>query len=231
MMMTPIGTKGSNVRIGLGISAVAETFMGQKPENTALKPLPQLQIVEKLEEKFEVGLMTEIPFAEMRKIAMAQTGGKTYEFNDGKQKITVLDMELFGNGDNLVIGTTLSGSLEGKVYIKGKPYYDAASRSLKMKDLDFDLDTKDKLVKTANWLAHGKFLKLMEPYFSIPVADQLEEAQKMIRSNLSGDAMNKKVKLNGNLTELRPGPMYVIPAGIRAIIYAKGNLEVKLAGF
>jgi hypothetical protein len=231
MMMTTIGTKGNNVRIGLGINAEAQTFMGQKPENTALRPLPRLQIVEKLEEKFEVGLMTEIPFAEMRKIAMAQVGGKTYEFNDGKQKINVLDMELFGNGDNLVIGTTLSGSLEGKVYIKGKPYYDAASRSLKMKDLDFDLDTKDKLLKTANWLAHGKFLKMMEPYFSIPVADQLEEAQKMIRSNLSGDAMNKKVKLNGNLTELRPGPMYVIPAGIRAIIYAKGNLEVKLAGF
>jgi hypothetical protein len=197
MMMTTIGTKGNNVRIGLGINAEAQTFMGQKPENTALRPLPRLQIVEKLEEKFEVGLMTEIPFAEMRKIAMARVGGKTYEFNDGKQKITVLDMELFGNGDNLVIGTTLSGSLEGKVYIKGKPYYDAASRSLKMKDLDFDLDTKDKLLKTANWLAHGKFLKMMEPYFSIPVADQLEEAQKMIRSNLSGDAMNKKVKLNG----------------------------------
>jgi hypothetical protein len=53
----------------------------------------------------------------------------------------------------------------------------------------------------------------------------------MIKENLSGDAMNKSVKLNGNLSELKPGAMYVRPTGIQAIIYAKGRLEVQVAGF
>ena len=231
IVMTPIGMKGNNVRVGLGINTLAETFMGAKPAASALIPLPVLKINEKMEEKFEVGLMTEIPFSQMKKIAMEQAGGKTYEFNDGKQKITVLDMEIYGHGDDLVVGTTLSGALNGKVFIKGKPYYDAASQSLKMKDLDYDLETKNGLLKTADWLAHGKFLKMMEPHFSIPVSAQLEEARKMIRENLTGDAMNKMVKLNGSLSELRPGAMFVRPEGIRAIIYAKGKLEVKVAGF
>jgi hypothetical protein len=231
IMMTPIGTKGKNVRIGLGITALAETFLGSKPGAAATQALPPLKIADKMEEKFEVGLMTEIPYTQMKKIAMDQAGGKTYEFNDGKQKITVLDIEIYGHGEDVVVGTTLSGALNGKVFIKGKPYYDAASTSMKIKDLDYDLDTKDKLVKTANWLAHGKFLKMMEPYFSVSVASQLDEARKMIKENLSGDAMNKTVKLNGNLSELKPGSIFVRPNGIQAIIYAKGRLDVQVAGF
>jgi hypothetical protein len=231
VMMTPIGMKGRNVRFGLGIGAVAETFMGTRPGSSGLISLPELKITEKLDEKFQVGLMTEIPFEQMRKIALDQVGGKTYEFNNGKQKITILDMELFGSGDDLIIATSMKGSLNGKVFIKGKPYYDAASESLKMKDLDFDIETRNKLIKTADWLAHGKFLSMMEPYFSIPLSSQLEDAKKLIRSNLTGDANNGKVKLNGSLSDLRPGPMYVIPNGVRAIVYASGKLEVKLAGF
>ena len=231
IMMTPIGNKGKNVRIGLGINAVAETFLGSKPGPARSEPLPLLKITDKLEEKFEVGLMTEIPYTQLRKIALDQVGGKTYDFNDGKQKITILDMEVYGHGEDVVVGTTMSGALNGKVYVKGKPYYDATSTSLKVKDLDFDLDTKDKLVKTANWLAHGKFLKMMEPYFSVSVASQLDEARKMIRENLSGDAANKAVKLKGNLVELKPGPIFVKPNGLQSIIYAKGRLEVMVAGF
>ena len=80
-------------------------------------------------------------------------------------------------------------------------------------------------------MANGSLLKMMEPYFSVSVASQLDEARKMIKENLSGDAMNKSVKLNGNLSELKPGAMYVRPTGIQAIIYAKGRLEVQVAGF
>jgi hypothetical protein len=231
ILMTPFGTKGQNLRIGLGIVAVAETFVGKKPESELFTALPNLQLAEKMDEKFEVGLIALIPFSQMKKIAMEQVGGKTYEFNDGKQKITVLDMEIYGQGEQLVIGTNLSGALNGKVFLRGKPYFDAASNSLKMKELDFDLETKNRLVNVADWLAHGKFLKMMEPYFSIPVDAQLDEARKLIQDNLNGEMMNKKVKMNGTLNQLRPGPMLVTPDGLRAVVFAQGKLEVQLNGF
>jgi len=63
------------------------------------------------------------------------------------------------------------------------------------------------------------------------VASQLDEARKKIKENLSGDGMSKTVKLSGNLSELKPGAMYVRPNGIQAIIYAKGKLDVQVAGF
>lgn len=231
IMMTPLSNKGRNVRVGLGMTAVTETFMGSKPTGAVMPTVPPLKLVDKMEEKFEVGMITEISYPQLKKMAMDQTGGKTYEFNNGKYKITVLDIDVYGHGDDVVVATTMSGSLAGKVYLKGKPYYDPATTSIKIKDLDYDLDTKNKLAKTADWLAHGKFLSMMEPYFSISVASQLEEGKKMIQENLAGNKFNKNINLNGKLNELTPGAMFVTPNGIQAVITAKGKLDVMVAGF
>ncbi len=129
------------------------------------------------------------------------------------------------------MATNLTGALNGKVYLKGKPFYDAPSTSIKIQNLDFELDTKNKLAKTANWLAHDKFLKLMEPYFSISVASQLEEGKKLIQENLAGNKMNKNINLNGKLNELTPQSILVTPLGIQAVIKAKGKMEIMVAGY
>ena len=231
ILMTPISSKGRNVRVGIGMTAITETFLGNKPSAAIMATLPPLKIQEKLEEKFEVGMIAEIPYQSLKKIAMDQAGGKTYEFNEGKQKITVLDIDIYGQGEEIIVATNLAGALNGKVYLKGKPFYDAPSSSIKVKDLDFELDTRSKLAKTANWLAHGKFLKMMEPYFSVSVASQLEEGKKLIQDNLAGNKMNKNINLNGKLNELTPQTIHVTPLGIQAIIQAKGKIEVLVSGF
>ncbi len=231
VMMSPLSAKGNNVRVSVGMSAVTETILGSKPAGAVMAQVPALRIQEKMDEKFEVGMITEIPWPQLKKIAMEQTGGKTYEFSEGKRKITVEDIEVYGQGEDIIVATVLSGALNGKVYLKGKPYYDAASTSLKIKDLDYELDTKNKLFKTADWLAHGKFLKMMEPYFSVSVAAQLEEGKKLIRENLVGNKLNKNISLSGKLNELNPQNIYVTPNGIQAVIIARGKLDVVVAGF
>ena len=231
VMMTPLGTKGRNVRISLGMKATTETFLGAKPTAAVMAVVPPLKLADRLEDKFEVGMITQIPYEQARKLAMEQTGGKTYEFKEGKYKITVTDIQLYGQGEDLVVATTLTGSLNGKVFLKGKPYFDQATSTIKMKDLDYDLDTKNKLAKTADWLAHGRFLKMMEPHFSISIASQLEEGKKMIQQNLAGNKINKSINLNGQLTNLSPDGIYITNAGIQTVITAKGKIEVLVAGF
>jgi hypothetical protein len=231
VMMTPLASKGRNVRVSVGMSAVTETILGNKPSGAVMAQVPALILKDKLDEKFEVGMITEIPWPQLKKIAMEQTGGKTYEFSEGKKKITVEDIDVYGQGEDIIVAALLSGALNGKVYLKGKPYYDPASSSIKIKDLDYELDTKNKLFKAADWLAHGKFLKMMEPYFSVSVASQLEEGKKMIQENLAGNKLNKNINLSGKLNELSPQNMYVTPTGIQAVISAKGKLEVLVAGF
>lgn len=227
LMMGPLTSKGKNVRLTVGLKARTETILGARPIVEISNTLPNLQIATTpVEEKFAVGLIAEVPYAQAQKIAMQQIAGKIYEFKEGKYKIEVTGLELYGQNEHVIVVADLKGSLNGKVYLRGKPVYDAASRSVVVQDLDFDIDTKNKLIKTADWLAHGKMLKMMTPYFTVSLAAQLDEAQKMIQQNLANNKVNPNITVNGKLNQLSPDAIYVIPTAMQAVIKAEGAIEV-----
>ena len=121
--------------------------------------------------------------------------------------------------------------LNAKVYLRGTPFFDATTNSIKFKDLDYDLDTRNKMAKVANWLFKGKFLEMMSPYFNVSIADQLAEARKQRQTNIAGNKVNDNVIIKGSLASLQPDNIYVTPEGMEAVIKASGKLEVVLSGF
>jgi hypothetical protein len=137
---------------------------------------------------------------------------------------------LYGSGENLVIKAGLTGSITGTVYLKGKPYFDTTSQSVVLQNLDYDLDTKNKLVKTANWLAKGKFVQKMQEAFKIPLEQQMNQARELIQANLKDKQIAKGIVLNGQLSELIPGEVFITPASIVATVQAKGKVQVKVEG-
>ena len=227
LLMTPFSAKGKSVKLTIGLKARTETILGKQPVVTINNTLPPLQIATMpVEEKFAVGLVAEVPYEHAKKLAMKQTVGKVYEFKEGKYKIEVLDIDIYGQDDHLIVMADLKGSLNGKVYLRGKPVYDAATRSVKIQDLDYDLDTKNKLLNMADWLAHGQFVKTMAPYFNVSLASQLDEAQKLIQQNLANNKVNQNITLNGKLNQLSPDAIYVTPSAIQTVIKAQGFMEV-----
>ena len=124
----------------------------------------------------------------------------------------------------------MAGSIEGTVYLKGKPYFDAATQSVALHNLDYDIDTRNKLIQTANWLAKGKFVKTLQEKLRIPLGDRIAETKELIQSKLTDKQIAKGVILNANLDELSPTEVYITPQTIVALVRAKGKAEVKIDG-
>ncbi len=230
LQMTPLAAKGNNLRTTIGLKAVTETVVGAEPKGTPV-PLPNLKVVSNVPELFEIGLISKISFPEAKALAMKQLAGKVFEFQDGKRKISVTNIDMYGQGSQVICAIEMVGSLNAKVYLRGTPFFDAATNSIKFKDLDYDLDTRNKMAKVANWLFKGKFLEMMSPYFNVSIADQLAEARKQIQTNIAGNKVNDNVSIKGSLASLQPDNIYVTPEGMEAVIKASGKLEVLLSGF
>lgn len=220
--------KGAKVAIGVGIKGFTESLIGPKPVVNQKIPLPTLKIGNLSNDQFQIALNAEVTFPKAKELAIKQMKGQVFEFSDGKYKITVQDLDVYGQNEFVVIGATIVGSLNGKIYFKGIPWYDASSQKVKVKNLDYDLDTRNKLAKTASWLAHGKLVKLMEPSFEYSVKEQLDAAKKLIQENLAGNKMNSQITLNGQLDQLEPEQIQVTQEGIRTIIKAKGRLAIRV---
>lgn len=228
IIMTPLTTKGTNLRMSLGLKAITESTVGLRPSADLNTKLPPLKTVPSVNERFQVSLMNVVSFATLKDIASNLAVGKTFE--DGKRKVTITGLEIYGQDNKLVVAVDLAGSVSGKIFLTGKPSFDASTNQLVIDDLDYSLDTKSTLAKTADWLAHGKFLTMMNPYFKVNVKDQLDEARRLIDQNLNKTVANGVV-LKGKLDHFRPDQLRVTEQGVQSMITAIGTLNVMIDGF
>lgn len=227
VIMTPLMTKGSNLKMSIGLKAQTESTVGSTPTMETPIKLPALKTVASVNDKFQVSLMTLVGFNTLKQIATEQAVGKT--FTEGKKSVTITGMDIYGQDNKLVIAVDLTGSVSGKIYLMGKPNFDAATNQLYMDELDYNLETKNALLKTADWLAHGKFVNMMAPYFKVSVKQQIDDARKAIDQNLN-KTVTKGVTLKGKLDQLKPGQLLVTEQGIQALITATGALNVLIDG-
>ena len=178
---------------------------------------------------FKVGIIAEIPLSEAAKLTGDTLVGQNFSFKDGKYNVKVTDIDVYGDGDKMVIKSGLAGNINGKIYFKGTPTYDPATKSVFLDNFDYDLKTKNFLVGTANWLFQGAFTKNMKQAMTFNIGGQIDDMKKQVQANLNKQ-VSKGVTLNGSIVDLTPDKVYMTPNSIIAVIKATGKLDIKIDG-
>lgn len=228
VLMTTVKGEGRQAKVVIGVKAYTETTIGQKPQKQTDQNLPSLQIKQHIPDSISIGLAAEVSHTQASQLLRQNFINKT--FNEGKYTVTITSIDLYGSGENLVVKAGLKGSIEGVIYLKGKPFFDPATQTVSLQNLDYDLDTRNKLVKTANWLAKGKFVQKMQEAFQIPLEKQISQVKEVIQANLAGRQIAKGIILNGRLDQLAPSEVYITPTSIVATATAKGKVQVTFEG-
>jgi len=227
LVMTPLQTKGNNLRFALGLKAETETHIGNAPAKDAAGKIPNLKVASSINEAFQVSLTSLVSYATITRLAKEQAVGKTFE--EGKRKITITGLDVYGKDEKLVVAVDMTGSITGRIFLMGKPVYDPSTTRLILQEVDYSLETRSSLAKTADWLMHGTFVKMMTPYFQVSVAEQLGQARKAVQDNLNRP-VSKGVVLSGKLDKLEPDQVRITTDGVQAIIKATGSLQVLVDG-
>ncbi|MGD4369663.1 DUF4403 family protein, partial [Xanthomonas citri pv. citri] len=124
----------------------------------------------------------------------------------------------------------LTGSIKGHIFLKGIPHYDPATQKLSLKGVDYDLDTKNTIIKTAGWLLQGQFSRMMESKMVFPVGDQIVDAKKTIQHALSNFKIIDGVLAKGTLTDIMPDKVYLTPKHIYSVVFAEGKVNLRVDG-
>lgn len=229
-LITQLNASDKKIKFTLGLKANTETFIGAKPAVADLSKGVPMRASKDLAKEFSVGIVAVTPYADASKILEEQFVTSGYEYKEAKYHIKFTKMNLYGQHTKMVIEVGMVGSINGTVYLIGTPYYDVETRSIKMKDLDFEVDSKKKLLKAANWLGHGKLIKIMNQYMVFPIGEQLDVSKKDAQVYFNNYQPVKGVIINGKLEKLETSDVYLIKDAIVALISVGGNLNVKLDG-
>ena len=230
--MTPFYGEAGFLKTSLGLVAITETAIGAKPNVLVNKSLPNLKLSNDIaKDNFFITLGTDIPYSEATQMAKKMQVGQVYEFKNGKYKIKIEDMEVYGSGELLTVKTLVSGKINGYIYLTGKPTYNEEKQSISMENVQFDVNTKNALLKTANWMFHGVFERKIQESMVFPIKDQLDFSRDRLRQALKNNKIPPYILLNGNLHSLDAKDILLTPSGIKTYVELKGNLNVKVDKF
>ncbi|MFY8020342.1 MAG: DUF4403 family protein [Bacteroidia bacterium] len=240
IFLTPITTSENTLDFNTGISSIVEMVSGYKPIADSSSKLPNLRLVSSLNDKVNLTLHTEVSIEQINLELKKQIGdqGKIIEGSD--YKINVLEAKAFAYGSKLLIGVKLDGkvkkagigkNIKGIFYIEGIPQFNKEKKTLEIKEFDFNVQSKDLLVKTASWLLQSKsFKKSMESNLIFDLSEQLESSRKE-----ANQALNKRygdvIELQGNISSITPAEVYITPNSVKMNILAEGKIKVNMNKF
>lgn len=130
----------------------------------------------------------------------------------------------------MIIALDLQGSIAGTIYLSGYPQYNEVTQEVFFDQLDYVLDTKNVLTKSANWMASNYILKQLQEQCRYSIAPNLEEGKENIKKYITNYSPTEGVYINGKLGELAFKKVQLTPQAMLAFITVDGMLEVKVNG-
>ena len=228
--ITPLIFYGNQIEANIGIDTFSETFSGSKPAASPLiKTIANFNSVQNLPQKFLLQTTANIPFSEATSVATKMFLGKEFDFREGKSKIKITDIKVYGQDDRIMLEAQTKGTIEGISYISGIPVYDPLKRKIVLTDTKFKLTTKNILMKTATLLFRGRIVKLIEDEYGIPTGEIEDSSKKSIEETFNKEYY-KGLKMQGKVFKLTPSKIILTPSGITAVIDTEAQLKLIVQG-
>jgi hypothetical protein len=231
VLMSELEFKNNKLHTSIAIKAFVNTSVGKI--NTPLvksKELPPIKFAKQLPEGFTVNLNNLVTFSEAEKIAKGMFLGKKMKVGDNRE-IEIIGLKIYGGAQNkLIIQVNTSGDLNGVIFLKGDPFYNEKKREIVLKNIEFDLKTKNLLAKAASWFMEGTFSREIEKSFGIPVDPIFDEGKLSLDSFLNTN-FNNGLSLTGKVKDISPGDVYLKQEGMMTTVNIIGDIGVKLSSF
>ena len=214
--------------LGMGIKCNMETLLGKQPESKFNPNKISIKSVSKIPENITANIVAISTYAEASKIMTKNFYGQ--EFGSGSKKVKVQKVAIWHKNGKMIIALDLLGSVNGTIYLSGFPKYNEQTKEIFFDQLNYVLDTKNKLMRTANWLAEGIVLKKIEQSCRYSLKPNLEEGQKSMMTYLKNYSPMQGVFINGKMDEIQFQKIQLTNQAIIAFIKVKGEVNVSVNG-
>ena len=212
----------------MGMKCYMETLIGQEPITKFDASKIILKPVRVIPNQVSANIVAVSTYSDASKIIKKNFIGE--EFASGNKKVKVQDVKIWHKDGKMVIALGLLGSLNGTIYLAGFPKYDQIKKEIYFDQLQYVLDTKSKLMKTANWLAQGIVLKKIQENCRYSIQPNLEEGNKTMLGYLKNYSPMAGVFVNGKIDDITFNKIELTNNAILAFLSIKGEISIKVNG-
>jgi len=226
--LVPVQGSAGHIRLGAAINSDVECLLDNVPPSGKVTPLPNIQPLSLPSDTFKINLLTDIPYTTINRMITAVMGDSTFVF--GSRRIKFETFRVYGTNDKMAVETTVSGSIKGTLYLTGVPYFHPEDTTLRIKDLKFDIKTRNLLTSSAKWIFSGKIERMITRSIAIPFKSNISETEKQLSHFFNHYSLGYGFELNGKITRLSVSEIYLRPESVKANVIFSGKLALDLVG-
>ncbi len=226
--VTDANLQKSKILMDLGLKCTMQTMVGQKPKNNFNRDAITFKSVIKVPDKSTASVAAISTFESASRIITKNFQGK--EFASGSRKITVQKVDIWAKDGKMIVALDMTGSIDGTIYLNGIPNYNPITKEIYFDQMDYVLNSKGILTRTANWLLQGTILKKIHESCRYSIKENLEEGKKNLLPYLNNYSPMKGVFINGEMNDFEFEKVEIMDNAIIAFINASGKMNVKIDG-
>lgn len=216
------------VTVEMGLKCLMETHVGKQPDKKFDSKKVVLKPVSKMPDRITANIVAVSTYKEASRIMTKNFQDE--EFGEGKKKVKVNKVELWHKDGKMIIALNLSGSVNGSIYLSGFPQYNQETQEIYFDQLDYVLDTKSVLMRTANWMAQGYVLKKLRDMCRYSIKPNMEEGKAQILSYMNNYSPMNGVVVNGAIESFEFEKIQLTDQAILAYLKGTGNVKIKIDG-
>ena len=215
-----INMNGSQLSFSVGLKAAP--VIASAPSTSPPAVLPNLSAYKK-NTGFEVYTDLYLNYDSLS--AQVYSTIKEQVFEMGGKKIKVTYLKLFPAKEKLGVEVGFSGSNKGTFFLLSVPEFNAKTSQLRLREVEYDIETKNVLIKSAKWLLDETIRKKMEEQMVFDLSDLMKLTRESIHASLN-QKMDFGVRLQGSLQNLDIKDYSIQPDALVVRALTAGNLQV-----
>jgi hypothetical protein len=220
--------KDSKITLQMGLKCNMQTMVGREPINTFDKDRIILKPVSSMPDRITASIAAVSTYKSASNIITKNFQGET--FASGSRVVTVQKVNLWYKDGKLIIALDLSGSINGTIYLAGIPNYNSLTKEIYFDNLEYVLNTKSVLLKSANWLVKGTILRKIQENCKYSIHDNLEEGKQNMLPYLNNYSPMKGIFINGSLDDFVFEKVELTDKAIIAFITTSGKMKITVDG-
>ncbi|MDX8380758.1 MAG: DUF4403 family protein [Ghiorsea sp.] len=217
----------------LGVDAVISGAYGAKPKDMTVGSLPAFKTVLPTASGFNINLPVFASYEYLREPLKKNVMGKVFELDHGS-KVEVTDVNLYSNGEKIVVMIDVMAKLPNKwldvpskIYFSGKPVFNQKTKHLSMQDFNYDLRTESYLLEVAHELVQESLRDKIAKKLSWDFTDKLEAAKVRANKNLKNKVLKNGARLKDSVSKVGVNGVYPLANGIQIGAVLKGDVVVE----
>ena len=233
--VSPPEASDEDIRFDIGMEMYLDSIVGGRPDARELGAIPPLRQTTNGAGSFQVAIPISLQLDVATRVISNRIVGRE-EAIGNSATVRWLSIDLSGTGENLLAtadfeartGWWIVDELAGRMVLEGRPSYDAATETLTLTELDYELESDSTLAGIADWLLHERLRDRIQAELVFPLGGVIGQIREDLQNELESISLGRTATIEARIETLQPESIRVNDSAVELTVTAAGTVEVNL---